>query len=250
MRNLLAIHMFILSIALSQHYVTVEGDSVEFGMMNLSRNCGAEFVMNVELTDNIFNITAIDSGGMALCGSCNFDVQVVVGGIEPGNYEAYFYTYDIYDIIQTDSTWEYIRDTTFIGETDFVIDNPPISPYSILSSYQSPCSHTQDIDDEIHPIQPTIINNYPNPFNPTTTIIYELPVRLEVTLSIYDIMGRNIQTLVKTTQPSGNYETHWNGTDYEGKQVPAGMYFARLQAGAPHSVGVHYSSVVKMVYLR
>ncbi len=100
--------------------------------------------------------------------------------------------------------------------------------------------------------------NYPNPFNPSTTIQYELPEHSTVSLDIYDIQGHNIQTLVSESKPAGHYEAQWNGTDRDGKQVAAGMYFARLQvvdpatsgAGAPHSNGVHYSSVVKMVYLR
>ncbi|NQV16729.1 T9SS type A sorting domain-containing protein, partial [bacterium] len=87
-----------------------------------------------------------------------------------------------------------------------------------------------------------LLEAYPNPFNPTTTIKYELPERADVRLSIYDIQGHNIQNLVFETQQAGHYETQWDGTNNQGKQVSAGMYFARLQAG-------EYSSVVKMVYL-
>jgi len=88
-----------------------------------------------------------------------------------------------------------------------------------------------------------LIDSYPNPFNPNTTIKYELPERSNVILKIFDINGRNIQTLVQQSQPAGHYEATWNGTDETGKQVAGGMYFARLQAGES-------SSVVKMVYLR
>lgn len=85
--------------------------------------------------------------------------------------------------------------------------------------------------------------NYPNPFNPSTTIRYEIPEQSVITLSIYDIQGRNIQTLVSESKPAGHYEAQWNGIDESGKQVAAGMYFARLQVG-------DYASTIKMVNLR
>jgi len=84
---------------------------------------------------------------------------------------------------------------------------------------------------------------YPNPFNPSTTIEYELPEQSNVSLVVYDITGREVTTLVNQTKQPGNYKSHWNGMDNTGNQLPAGMYFARLQIG-------DYSSVVKMVYLQ
>lgn len=92
--------------------------------------------------------------------------------------------------------------------------------------------------------------SYPNPFNPSTTIEYELPEYSNVSLIIYDIAGREVQVLVSDSQPAGSYSATWGGLHQDGHQVPAGMYFARLQSGALSSDGVQYSSVVKMVYLR
>ena len=85
--------------------------------------------------------------------------------------------------------------------------------------------------------------NYPNPFNPSTTIRYELTEASAVTLHIYDILGHNIQTLVSESKPAGHYETIWNGTAQDGTPVGTGVYFSRIQAGS-------YSEVIKMVYLR
>jgi len=93
------------------------------------------------------------------------------------------------------------------------------------------------------PGQLTLGIPYPNPFNPSTTIEYDLPDHSDVSLIIYDIAGREVQTLVSRSLVPGNYQVNWNGTNQQGKQVAGGMYFARLQAGG-------YSSVVKMVYLR
>lgn len=101
-------------------------------------------------------------------------------------------------------------------------------------------------DVEDHPIIPEsvkLMHPYPNPFNPSTAIEYELPERSDISIVIYDVSGREVQTLVSAQQIPGNYQVSWNGLDDKGVLVAGGMYFARLQAG-------DYSSVVKMVYLK
>ena len=85
--------------------------------------------------------------------------------------------------------------------------------------------------------------NYPNPFNPTTTISYALPEQADVTLTIYDITGREVQTLVNESQAAGWYDLKWSGLDAFGHSMSAGMYFTRIQAG-------NYSKVIKMMYLK
>jgi hypothetical protein len=73
--------------------------------------------------------------------------------------------------------------------------------------------------------------NYPNPFNPTTTISYDLPQRSRVTLDIYNILGERIKTLVNQSQDAGNRIAVWDGTDNLGRQVSAGVYLYQIQAG-------------------
>ncbi len=87
------------------------------------------------------------------------------------------------------------------------------------------------------------LRNYPNPFNPITTIKYLLSRQYHVTLTIYDIMGCEIKTLVNDLQPEGHYEAVWDGLDSQGKQISTGVYIAKLHTG-------DYSQGVKMVYLR
>lgn len=72
------------------------------------------------------------------------------------------------------------------------------------------------------------LSNYPNPFNPQTTIAYELPQTTEVTLAIYDIQGRLIRTLVHGAHSAGRYSTVWNGRDSDGQPVGSGVYVYRL----------------------
>ncbi|MFN3426952.1 MAG: choice-of-anchor Q domain-containing protein [Candidatus Thermochlorobacter sp.] len=68
--------------------------------------------------------------------------------------------------------------------------------------------------------------NYPNPFNPTTVISYQLPVSSEVSLKIYDMLGRQVATLVEGRQEAGRYQVAFNAV-----QLASGLYFYRLQAG-------------------
>ena len=73
--------------------------------------------------------------------------------------------------------------------------------------------------------------NYPNPFNPTTKIDYGLPEKANVSLVIFDILGREVITLVNGLQEPGYKSMLWKGTDFLGRNVGAGMYFYLLQAG-------------------
>ena len=76
------------------------------------------------------------------------------------------------------------------------------------------------------PKQFALYPNTPNPFNPSTTIRYTLPRSSEVTLTIYDLLGREITTLVNKTQTPGEYSVIWNGQDH-----PSGIYLCELKAG-------------------
>jgi hypothetical protein len=73
--------------------------------------------------------------------------------------------------------------------------------------------------------------NYPNPFNPITTLRYDLPEQATVNIIIYDIMGREVRTLVNTTQDADFKSVIWNATNDYGKPVSAGVYLYQIQAG-------------------
>jgi len=72
---------------------------------------------------------------------------------------------------------------------------------------------------------------YPNPFNPITSLRYDLPEQAQVTLTIYNLMGREITQLVNTNQEAGYKSVQWNATDMHGKPVSAGVYLCQIRAG-------------------
>jgi len=73
--------------------------------------------------------------------------------------------------------------------------------------------------------------NYPNPFNPKTTIRFDLPQAGDVDLSVYDITGRRVATLHRGELPAGRHELSWLGRDQAGRQVASGLYVYRLETG-------------------
>lgn len=74
--------------------------------------------------------------------------------------------------------------------------------------------------------------NYPNPFNPTTNINFQLAEQADVHVAVYDLMGRQIATLVNQELAAGSYETSWNGQDASGNLVASGVYMYKITAGS------------------
>ena len=72
--------------------------------------------------------------------------------------------------------------------------------------------------------------NYPNPFNPITRINYDLPEDALVNITIYDMMGRQVKTLINSEQTAGYRAIRWNGTNHLGQPVAAGMYLYKIRA--------------------
>jgi N-acetylneuraminic acid mutarotase len=77
----------------------------------------------------------------------------------------------------------------------------------------------------------TLKQNYPNPFNPITTIQYALPHKSDVLITIFDILGRHVKTLVTQTQDASYKSIIWDATNTQGQSISAGMYFYQIKAG-------------------
>ena len=76
-----------------------------------------------------------------------------------------------------------------------------------------------------------LLNNYPNPFNPSTRIAFEIPKSEFITLKVYNINGELIRNIVEENLPAGRFERVWNGKDNNGREVTSGVYIYRLTAG-------------------
>jgi len=82
------------------------------------------------------------------------------------------------------------------------------------------------------PLRFQLTGNFPNPFNPQTTIAYELTATGPVQLAIHDARGRLVRLLIEATQPAGRHSVTWDGRDQYGRTAASGVYFLRLQADA------------------
>ena len=98
-------------------------------------------------------------------------------------------------------------------------------------------------EDELVPAEFALHQNYPNPFNPTTQIKFDLAEDGLVTIKIFDVMGRELRTLVNSVRTAGYHSIQWDATNQLGEGVSAGMYIYMIQAG-------DFISTKKMVLLK
>ncbi len=85
--------------------------------------------------------------------------------------------------------------------------------------------------DNEQPMEFALSANYPNPFNPTTTIDYSIATAGDVSIIVYDMMGREVKSLVADFATPGNYSVVWDATNNEGLSVSAGMYVYKMISG-------------------
>ncbi len=105
----------------------------------------------------------------------------------------------------------------------------------LIGALKMGCDVITDIEDGNNKSLPEtymLSQNYPNPFNPTTTISYSLPVKSFVTITVYNILGREIRTLISESVDAGHYDIIWDGKAGNGREVSSGIYFYRLDAGS------------------
>jgi len=95
-----------------------------------------------------------------------------------------------------------------------------------------------------------LMQNFPNPFNPTTTIRYTLPVAGKTVIAVYNVLGQEVKKLVEAVVPAGDKSVVWNGSDNFDRQVSSGVYFYRITSTSIGVPAKSYSSVKKMVLLR
>lgn len=125
-------------------------------------------------------------------------------------YSSFLYIYNIStDSFTATTGTNYFIPVFWVGESDVSVDEPA----------------------DNFPREFVLYSNYPNPFNPTTTLQYDLPEDAQVKIMIYDLMGHEVRTLVNTHQISGFKSVVWDATNDLGKPVSAGVYLYQIQAG-------------------
>lgn len=111
---------------------------------------------------------------------------------------------------------------------DYTVKNPDGSTGSRLSLVPYRFNYVTLDAEPDEPITQLTTTNYPNPFNPETTISYSLPSDTHVEITIFNIKGQVVRRLVDGEQPAGRYQTVWNGKNDNGRSVGSGVYFYRI----------------------
>jgi hypothetical protein len=117
------------------------------------------------------------------------------------------------------------------SDTTYFADQTVVSN-GLRDAFIAKMHDTTPVTDDIHvvPVVSLQLGNYPNPFNPSTTISFEVlnsPGRYK--LSVYDLRGRHLATLIDENLTLGHYEIIWNAIDRDGRPLPSGVYFCRLE---------------------
>jgi hypothetical protein len=187
--------------------------------------------------------------------------SVQAGSSVKGVDDRYYFIYDneIYKTVNQgdDFTMDYSQSNNFngidfelvkVGENNWITgyavgENGTIAKYIELLlavSVEKTKSYSPD--------EYTLKQNFPNPFNPTTTIEFSIPVAADVRLTVYNILGQEVVTLLDEQRTSGTHSVEWNATDSYGSKLSSGIYFYKLKASGQD--GNDFIEIKKMVLLK
>lgn len=119
--------------------------------------------------------------------------------------------------------------------------NPGVGEYRVVFTSQQETAVSRE--ESAVPAGYALHANYPNPFNQSTTLSFDLPRQESVVVEVLDLLGRRIALICQDVKPAGRYRLQWNGADRMGRALPSGLYWARLSAGS-------FSQTIKMMLLR
>jgi hypothetical protein len=150
------------------------------------------------------------------------------------SYSFYYYGYPVTyfeEVNQNNPHYHTIHDTLGNCNMKFAAEMTKISMAMLVSQNGT---ETLVSADERDPMASGyhLYPNYPNPFNPSTTIRYQVAGNSKVSLKIYNTLGQEIRTLVNESQNSGTHQIIWNGRDNQGLSVSSGLYICKLQVGS------------------
>ncbi len=182
------------------------------------------------------NLTAMGSGSDVIL---NWEPPIMVRGLDE---------YKIY------------KDYVLIGTTtdDFYVDTNVLAgiyTYGVSALYDGGYESDPvevifeqvNTENSLIPVTTTLIGNYPNPFNPETTISFALNADSDVTLNIYNTKGQKVKTILADKLNAGYHNVVWNGRDDSNQEVTSGIYFMTLDANG--EIG-RYTSVKKIILMK
>ncbi len=157
----------------------------------------------------------------------NYNEYIVVGTLEHGilisndNGNSFYQLNNGYPFNTSVCSFNYNNNYLFSGTLNGFYRQPVVSNLMAITEVE------EENNNEVIPSAYALHQNFPNPFNPSTTISFSIPNTEFVTLKIYDSVGKEVETLVNENLPAGSYNKQFNATN-----LASGVYFYRLQAGS------------------
>ena len=189
----------------------------------------------VELTERtadwVLNVYETDDGLVILAGN---SVETIAIGSGP--------IFIVNNLINSNTANSQVDIEFTIVELTDMYGNPYLN-YEATTGVFYIAENMSNSETNVFPGKFQLGQNHPNPFNPVTTLHYDLSENSDVKITIYDMLGREVKTLINKTQDAGSRSVIWNATDDYGKPVSAGIYLYQIQAG-------EYISTKKMVLLK
>ncbi|MCK9995747.1 MAG: T9SS type A sorting domain-containing protein [Candidatus Krumholzibacteria bacterium] len=205
-------------------FAEVEGGNLILHHKNVTYNCCPDsFTFTVTISNDILYVTEKEILTNPCTCLCCYNLSSTVEGLSPGEWQVVYRWYD-------DDPWGW-RDwhlTVTVG--DLGAPGPVQIGRSKASGCVDPSGTPTDPDLPVTGIG--LLQNAPNPFNPQTTIAFEIPEKAAVSLRVFDVSGRLVRVLIDNEiVERGRHETVWNGRDDTGRNVATGVYFYRLESG-------------------
>ena len=226
--------------------------------------------LNIGTKNNLYDIAIIDNlaGWVVGTNSTILKTDVIVVPVELVAFDAVLkngrvelswttasesnnYGFEIQRQSQTANSWQKIgfvagHGTTTLANSYAFTDQPNgggTYDYRLKQIDLDGKFHFSATREIIIPSKFALHQNHPNPFNPETTIGFELPASAPVTIEIYNMLGQKIATILNERRPAGFQKVIWNGKDDFGRQVGSGVYFYRIQSE-------RFEATKKLVLLR
>jgi len=223
MKNIAYSILFVLCISsapaqVDSLFAIVSDNTVTIWNINIEAACESKYELNTTIVNDTIFITELDTSTLHAYCLCYYNVSTSITGLVSGHY--------VVAVSRTAFAAYPGATTTFVGYTSFdiVISN---LPFSQISSQGTCHQSVQSVDESVgQPRNFLLRSNYPNPFNPITTIEFNLPQRTFVTLKIYNTLGKEIATLVSQELTAGIHHARW-----EANGMSSGVYYYRITAG-------------------
>ena len=202
---------------------------IPLGAIQSSVNIEISIPTSIPTDKSAFQAVEFNVEGVS--GQFDFDTPVTVGIPYPDtisnedNLTAAFWN-------PTTEDWEPIELAgSIVVDTNANIISFQVNHFSIYGVQESDIATSVDDDKTSSvPVSYTLSQNYPNPFNPETKIEYFVPVTSRVSITIYNLLGQEVRTLVNSDHAGGSYDIIWNGRNNAGYQVGSGIYIYRRKA--------------------